>query len=129
VIDTTTRLAQAQLDAYNAHDIQAFAACYHPEVEVFDLGGDLRFRGRDRLIETYGPIFEARPQLHAELVGRLVVGDTAVDQERVTGLVDGEVVHAIAIYKVREALIAQVWFVRGPSPRSEQRQAQAGQHT
>lgn len=125
--DLTTRLAQAQLDAYNAHDIQSFAACYHPDVEVFDLGGELRFRGRERLVETYGPIFQAKTSLRAELVGRLVVGDTAVDQERVTGLVEGEVVHALAIYKVREGLIAQVWFVRGPSPQPVQPEPQRDQ--
>lgn len=107
------RLAQAQLDAYNARDIDAFAACYAEDVQVFDLHtGEQRFQGRDVLHARYGAQFERCTALHAELVGRLAMGVTAVDQERVTGLVEGEVVHAIAIYEVREGLIRKVWFAR-----------------
>lgn len=109
--EQTRRLAQAQLDAYNRHDIEAFAACYAEGVEVYDLGGAMRFKGRDQLYETYKAVFTAKPELHAHLVGRLVVGDTAVDQERVTGMRDdGEEVHALAIYKVSGGLIQAVWF-------------------
>ena len=96
-------LAQRQLDAYNARDIDAFAACYAADVQIFDLhSGELR----------YGAQFERCPNLHAELTGRLVVGATAADQERVTGLTDG-VVLALAIYEVRDGLIQKVWFARG----------------
>jgi hypothetical protein len=110
----TARVAQAQLDAYNAHDIDAFAACYTEDVEVNDLGGAARSTGIQALRETYGALFASRPGLHAHLVGRLVVGDTAVDQERVVGLRDdGVEVHALAIYKVRDGRIARIWFSRG----------------
>lgn len=114
----TARLAQAQLDAYNAHDIDAFAACYAEDVEVYDLGGALRFRGVDALHATYARVFATKPALHAELVGRLVVGDTAVDQERVTGLRDDHEVHALAIYKVAGGRITHVWFARADQPAS-----------
>ena len=30
-------LAQRQLDAYNAHDLEAFLACYAYDVEVYEL--------------------------------------------------------------------------------------------
>ena len=30
------QLAQAQLDAYNAADLDAFIACYHPDVVVME---------------------------------------------------------------------------------------------
>lgn len=112
--DETARVAQAQLDAYNAHDIDAFAACYTDDVEVHDLGGSPRSAGIQALRENYGALFASRPALHAHLVGRLVVGDTAADQERVVGLRDdGAEVHALAIYKIRDGRIAQVWFSRG----------------
>ena len=107
-------LAQRQLDAYNSGDIDAFAACYAEDVQVWDLHtGELQYRGRARLIERYGALFARCPDLHAELTGRLALTHTAVDQERVTGLIEGEVVHAIATYEVRDGLIIQVWFARG----------------
>lgn len=109
----TERLAQAQLDAYNRGDIDAFAACYAEDVEVYDLHrGTLRFRGRPVLHATYQKVFEQHPELHAHLDGRLVVGATAADRERVTGLRDDEVVEALAIYEVRDGLIRKVWFAQ-----------------
>ena len=106
-------LAQRQLDAYNARDIEAFVACYAEDVRIWDLHTQtLRMQGRQALRERYGPMFLAHPDLHAELVGRLAIGSTAVDQERVTGLVEGGVVHAIATYEVRDGLIRQVRFAR-----------------
>src|SRR5690606_26002969 len=91
---TPTDLAQRQLDAYNAHDLERFVACYHPEVEVRDFpAGELRLRGHADLRERYGPLFE-RPELHAELVARMTLGAVVIDQERVRGLRDGAEVQA-----------------------------------
>lgn len=105
--------AQSQLDAYNAHDIDAFVACYHPEVELFDLeSGERRGRGRDEMRETYGPLFAHHPDLHATVTTRSIVGNFAFDHELVVGLTD-EPIQAMAIYEVDEAgLITRVWFVR-----------------
>jgi len=105
-------LAQRQLDAYNAGDIEAFAACYAPDVRIWDLHSNtVTLQGRPALRERYGALFTRCPELHAELVGRLCLGSTAVDQERVTGMGD-DVVHAIATYEVRDGLIQQVWFAK-----------------
>jgi hypothetical protein len=107
------RAAQRQLDAYNAHDADAFADCFHPGVQLFDLkSGELRGEpGRDALRATYGGVFERCPQLHAEVTSRAVVGNTAFDREVVTGLQD-HTVHAMAIYEVDDdELITRVWFV------------------
>lgn len=107
------RVAQAQLDAYNARDIEAFVVCYHVDVEVFDLhSGALRFAGRDAMRARYGAQFDACPDLHAALVNRIATEGTSVDHEEVVGLVEGEVVEAIAIYQVEDGLIRRVWFAK-----------------
>ena len=103
-------LAQRQLDAYNAHDIEAFLDCYAEDVVIRDLvTGDVRMEGRAAMRARYGRMF-AEGTVHAELVGRLVVGDVAVDQERVTGHPSGRQVQALAHYAVADGLIQQVWF-------------------
>jgi len=106
------RLAQAQLDAYNSGDINAFAACYADDVEVHLLGGELLYRGVGRLREQYGPYFAANPNLHAKLLSRTVQGDFAIDHEHVTGFAKGGELFAVAIYEVREDLIQKVWFIK-----------------
>jgi hypothetical protein len=107
-------LAQAQLDAYNAHDLEAFLACYAEAVEVRDFpSNELRIAGRAAMRERYGPLLE-RPGLHAELVDRIALGAVVIDQESVHGLREGDVVSAVAVYEVADELIRRVWFIREP---------------
>ncbi|MBX3470373.1 MAG: nuclear transport factor 2 family protein [Planctomycetes bacterium] len=111
---TAADLAQRQLDAYNAHDIEAFVACFAEDVVVADVRtGAVIMQGREAMHARYGALF-ARPALHAALVSRTTLGDDVVlDVERVAGLRDdGGEVDAVAIYERRGDVIARVWFVR-----------------
>lgn len=110
--DLARDAACRQLTAYNAHDIDAFAACYHQDVEVFDLPtGALRMSGRATLHTSYGEMFRKWPDLRAVLTSRTTVGRYAFDREVVTGRGD-RVVHAMATYEVdADGLIRRVWFV------------------
>ena len=106
------RQAQRQLDAYNRGDLEAFVACYAEDVQVFSLpSGQLLYQGVEILRQEYGPYFEANPNLHAELLHRVVVGDVAIDHEHVTGRADGPALKAVALYEVRQDLIQRVWFI------------------
>lgn len=110
---TPERCAQEQLDAYNGRDIDAFCAVYADDVELIDLhSGDVFCRGVDAMRERYGRMFAERTALHCTLVHRMVCGNTAIDEEHVTGLRDDGIVHAVAIYDVRDGFISRAWFVR-----------------
>ena len=105
-------MAQAQLDAYNARDVDAFVACYAPDVVVSRLpSGKVLAEGRDALRATYGKLFADAPNLHCELTNRIVHGRCVVDHEEVTGFPGREWVRAVAIYEVEEGLIRKVWFL------------------
>ena len=112
-------VVQAQLDAYNAHDLDAFVACYAEDVAVRGFpGGVLRYRGRDALRGSYRELFEAHPALRAELTNRILLGPYCIDHERVHGArADGRAVPVVAIYLVRGEVITDVWFVGPPPPR------------
>lgn len=106
--------AQRQLDAYNARDIEAFVAAYHPDVTLLDLKTSQPLGlGREELRSTYGELFAQTPNLHAAVVSRVVVGNVAFDREVVTGRQAGAPpLHAMAIYEVDDdALITRAWFV------------------
>ena len=107
-------VVQAQLEAYNAHDLDAFAATYADGVELMELPNDVFVRGIAQLRERYAKPF-ADPTLHAEVVNRMVVGNTVVDHERVRRTFpDGPgTMEAIAIYVVENGKITRVWFRRG----------------
>lgn len=104
--------AQAQLDAYNAGNITAFAAVYAADVQLMDLASGTVFcMGRDALIERYGKMFHEHPSLHCTLVSRIVAPPFVVDEEHVIGLTDHPV-HAVATYEVHDGLIQRAWFLR-----------------
>jgi hypothetical protein len=107
------RAAERQLDAYNARDAGAFAECYHPEVEVFELPGlDATIRGREALRERYARLFERHPRQRCRVLHRIVHGRFVVDHEEVEGRGGGGTVRAVAIYEVEEGTIRRVWFLK-----------------
>jgi uncharacterized protein (TIGR02246 family) len=110
-------LAQRQLDAYNARDLEAFAACFADDVEMRLLGSEtVAWKGREALRKSYGPMFRDSPELHCELVNRIVMGPYVFDQEKVTGRGGGTgTTRVVATYEVRDGLIARIWFARPES--------------
>ena len=100
---------QAQVDAYNARDIAAFVAAYSPDVVVVDASGRAIMSGRDNIEEEYGALFEAWPDLRAEILGRLSTGDWTVDHERVSR---GEETREVLVaYRVDGGLISRVMML------------------
>jgi hypothetical protein len=104
-------VVQRQLDAYNAHDLAAFVACYAEDITVFRMpSASPAFAGRAALATFYGSERFNRPALRADLVGRLVVGGKVIDHELIVGL-DETPRTAIAVYAVgADGLIATAWF-------------------
>lgn len=110
-------LAARQLDAYNAHDIDAFAACYAADVEVFRLpSGEVVASGREDLRARWGDLFRKVPGRRARLLGRVASGAFVVDHEGVSDGPGTPERSALAIYEVEGGLIRRVWF---PPPAEE----------
>lgn len=106
------RLAQQQLDAYNNGDIDAFLLPYADNVEVFDFPEKLNFTGKEKMKTGYESFFKANPKLNCELLNRIVLGNTVIDHELITGLTNGNTFKAVAIYKIENDAIAKVYFMR-----------------
>ena len=108
-------IVQRQLDAYNARDLEAFLATFAPDAEGFRHPAQPFFSGHAEMRAIYGPVFAGIPDLHSELVARLVLDDHVFDQERVTGG-GRQTIEAVAIYQVEGGLIRRVWFVTPTAP-------------
>ena len=103
-------VVQRQLDAYNAHDLEAFAATYSDDAAVYRIPSTSPIlSGKRALSEFYGNSRFNLPGLHAELLHRSAIGNKVVDHERITGLRDAPV-EAVAAYVVRDGLIQSVWL-------------------
>ena len=72
-------LAQQQLDAYNRSDLDAFVACYHPDVRVFN-GNEHSLSGIDAFRERYRTLFNEW-QFGASVPQRMSLNTHCVDFE------------------------------------------------
>lgn len=106
-------LAQAQLDAYNRADLDAFCACYADDVRVW-FGQELDIEGiadfRSRYVDKF-----ARGGFGATVPNRLSHGDHCVDEEHYwsidpeTGARSEGVI--LVRYQVADGKIALVQFL------------------
>lgn len=111
-------LVQQQVNAYNARDIEAFLEPYAEEVQVYNYPGQWQYTGKETMRTRYWEMFEKTPQLHCEIVERIVLGNVVIDQERITGRAEG-LRRAVAIYTIEAGKIARVEFVRQLSPKNQ----------
>ena len=73
-------LAARQLDAYNRADLDAFCACYHPDVVVLDDAGAVSVSGIDAFRARYADKFAAGG-FGAAVPERLALGRHCIDLE------------------------------------------------
>jgi hypothetical protein len=109
IVETPTALAQRQLNAYNCRNIEAFLEPYADDVELYMYPNKLIGIGKENMRKNYAKMFETTPNLHCELVGRLVQGNIVIDKERVQ--FGNTIVEAIAIYHIENNKIKKVYFV------------------
>jgi hypothetical protein len=105
-------VAEGQLEAYNAHDLEVYLSFYGDDVVVADLNGAVSVRGIADLRERYAKTFSDYPQNHAELMNRIVIGPTVIDHERVRRTPEGDSFDVAAIYTIADAKIVRVDFVK-----------------
>ena len=106
--DTPEDLVQRQLNGYNFRTIEAFLEPYADDVEVYNFPDRLQYTGKEAMRKIYTQMFENTPNLHCELVNRIVQGNTVIDQERVQ--FGNRVLEAIAIFHIENGKIKKVYF-------------------
>lgn len=102
-------IVDAQLEAYNNRDINAFAATYTEDITLYRYPNTVSSTGNAQLKKDYGPFFQNTPDLHCEIINRMVIGNKVIDQEVV--IMNGGKINAVAIYEVEDGKIAKVPFL------------------
>ncbi len=106
---TPVELADQQLVAYNAHDLEAFLAPYADDVEIYDLQTNkLRAKGKEAMRKQYNFLTNIKT-LYCNLINRMVQGNIVVDHEEIWAE-GGRRFYGLAIYEIRGSKIAKVWF-------------------
>jgi hypothetical protein len=107
-------VVQAQLDAFNAKDIDALMRAYAPDAQQFALHGDRLASGHDEIRPRYVARF-TEPDLHARLLSRIVMGNVVTDLEIITRNFPEGVgtLEMLCIYEVTDGCIKRASFAPG----------------
>lgn len=108
-------VVQQQLDAYNAHDLEALMATYADEARLYEHPATLLASGAAQLRERFALRLQ-EANLHAQLLSRMVMGRFVVDHERVTRTFPegAGTIELMATYEVLDGKIINAWFLNGP---------------
>lgn len=102
---------QKQVDAYNAHDIDAFISFYAPDAQTIDFStGQILDKNNSEIKNAYSDLFKKIPKLRCVIKSRIIQGEYVIDKESVTGTGVPEA-SATAIYHVKNGKIVKVWFL------------------
>lgn len=101
-------LVQQQLNAYNAHNLEAFLAPYAEDVEIYQFPNTLLSKGKEQMRKDYLFITKV-PKLFCRLQNRVVQGNMVIDHEEVSGF-GPKPLHAVAIYLIEKGKISKVYF-------------------
>ncbi|MBU3012949.1 nuclear transport factor 2 family protein [Polaribacter vadi] len=102
-------LAEEQLQGYNKRDIDAFLKPYAKNVKVFNFPNKINYVGVEKMRENYASFFKNTPDLHCEILKRIVYKDKVIDHELVTA--NGRTFKAVAIYTMKNGKITSVTFM------------------
>ena len=104
-------VVQRQVEAYNAHDLDAFAATYADTIQMVRLPAtEPAIKNKAELREFYGTNRFMAPNLRAEVLNRMVLGNKVIDHERIMGLANSPF-ECVVIYEVENDLIQRVWSI------------------
>lgn len=111
---TPVSVVQRQLDAYNAHDLDALMATYADDVQHFEFPAMPVASGAAQVRERLAVRLQ-EPNLHARLLARTAMGNLVIDHEIVTrDFPEGPgTAELIAMYEVQGEKIVRAWFKFG----------------
>ncbi len=108
-------VAQALVDAYNAHDVEGILKTYDANSVARRLpGGEVILTGHAEIRRKFETSFQRSPDARVEVVQRIVDGDFVIDKEKITGTVEGKAVerYGTVIYEIRDGRIVNEWYPR-----------------
>jgi hypothetical protein len=106
--DSPADVVQRQVNAFNAHNLDALLATYAEDVKLFDFPDQLLSTGRTALRAHYERQLGPDSKVHWEVRKRIVAGNVVIDEVRWTGRADGKSSEGVGIYQVRNGLIQSV---------------------
>ena len=105
-------VVDAQFQAYNDQDLEAFCSLYADDAALADFNGAITANGAEAIRARHEKLFADFPQNKAELKARVIIGSRVIDHELVARTPGGDTFEVAAIYTISDAKIVRVDFVK-----------------
>ena len=112
--ESPAKIIQKQVRSFNNRDLDAFVSCFAENVQVSRFPNEKMYQGGDKMRENYERFFENVKSSSVEVVNRIVVGNTVIDEE--VTKVDGRDGRQVAIYQVANGTISSMTFIFPDGP-------------
>lgn len=103
-------LINEQIEMYNEKDVKALGRTYSTDVKVYDFPHELTVDGRSALREQYIALLETTPNLNAEIVNRIIIGNKVIDKIKTTK--NEQIEYGVAIYEIENGLISVITYIK-----------------
>ena len=111
-----TNVVRGLFDAYNERDIETFLDYFHDDAAVYGPDGEVMERGREAMRATFSDIFTRMPELHADTLAEMEVGDWVAIHSRVPEwkTADGSTreMQWIEVYRVVDGKVTELRLYR-----------------
>lgn len=106
-------IIQDQLNAYNEQNLAKMMTFFAADIQLFDFAeSEPLVKGIVAVEKLYKHVFDHSPDLHAEILNRIVFDDKVIDQERVTVRKGVPQMEVVVIYELAGGLISKVYFIQ-----------------
>jgi hypothetical protein len=104
-------IIQAQVNAYNERNLAKMMTFFAADIELFDFAdSEPMVKGITAVEKLYKSAFEHSPDLHAEILNRIVFDDKVIDLESVITHEGVAATEVVVIYEFANSLISKVYF-------------------
>ncbi|WP_127137765.1 nuclear transport factor 2 family protein [Flagellimonas oceanensis] len=112
--ESPAKIIQKQVKAFNQRDLEAFVSCFAEDVLVRRFPNEKMYQGNGTMRKNYERFFENVESSSVEVVNRIILGNTVIDEE--VTQVDGREGHQVAIYQVQNGQITSMTFIFPDGP-------------
>lgn len=112
--ESVAKIIQKQVRGFNQRDLDGFVSCFAEDVLVRRFPNERMYQGNDTMKENYERFFENVKSSSVEVVNRIILGNTVIDEEITK--VDGREGHQVAIYQIENGLITSMTFIFPDGP-------------
>lgn len=107
-------IVQKNLDAYNNRNLSAFMSYFADEIKLINFSDQsVVADGKVAIEKLYGNLFEQSPQLHSNIIKRMILGNKVIDHESITGRKGvAEAVELIMVYEIKDNKIYKMTVIR-----------------